>query len=180
MSIALVKSLGVKGCAIWKLDEAGRTGQNPNVDNVSIQLPSVEFETSSINLMGALDVPDVSRVGNMQLSATIPVDVPDAMALIELGKSVSWLITYCSQEYNAIDGTTTPKSYSINVTGFITSIPNAEVNAGAEGTGDITMNLIAYKKVNNTDQIVEFEIDRGKGILKVRDKDLISRFTSLY
>lgn len=180
MSLAIVKSLGVKGCAVWKIKEDGTTEQYPNVDNVSVQLPSVEFETTTINLMGGLDVPDMSRVGNLQLTVNVPVDVPDSMALIELGKSVSWLITYCSQEYDSVTGATTPKAYTITATGFISSIPNAEINAGAENTGDITMNLIAYKKINTTDRITEFEIDRGKGILKVRDKDLIGKFMSLY
>ena len=130
MSLALVKSLGVKGCAVWKIDDEGRLPQNPNVDNVSVQLPSIELETTTINLMGSLDVPDISRVGNLQLTVTVPVDVPSAMELVELGKSVHWLITWVSQEYDSINGTTTPKSYSVDATGFITAIPNAEVNAG--------------------------------------------------
>ena len=40
MSIAIKKGLGVKGCAVWKL-VGGEPGQNPNVDNVSVTLPSV-------------------------------------------------------------------------------------------------------------------------------------------
>lgn len=180
MSIAIKKSLGVKGAALWKVDENGQTGQNPNVDNVPITLPSIELETTSINLMGTVDIPDLSRVGNLQLSATIPLDVPEAMELCELGKTVSWLVTWCSQEYNSVTGETTPKAYSVNATGFITSIPNAEVNAGAENTGDITMNLISYKKNCITDKSTAFEIDRGKGIFKINGKDLYSQFSSLY
>ena len=180
MSIAIKKGLGVKGCAVWKLDENGQTGQNPNVDNIPVTLPSIELETTSINLMGTLDVPDLSRVSNLQLTANIPLDVPEAMELCELGRTVSWLITWCSQEYNAVTGETVAKAYSVNATGFITSIPNAEVNAGAENTGDITMNLIAYKKNCITDKFTAFEIDRGKGIFKINGKDLYSQFSSLY
>ena len=180
MSIAICKSLGVKGCALWKLDENGATGQNPNVDNVSIQLPSIELETTSINLMGTLDIPDISRIGNLQLSATIPLDVPEAMELCELGKSVRWLITWASMTYNAVTSETTPKAFTVEVSGFVTGIPNAEVNAGAENTGDVTMNLISIKKTNATDGIVEYEIDRGKGIFNVRDKDMIGGISSLY
>lgn len=180
MSIAIKKSLGVKGCAVWKLDENGATGQNPNVDNVPVTLPSIELETTTINLMGSVDIPDLARIGNLQLTVNIPLDVPEAMELCELGKTVSWLITWCSQEYNAVTGETTPKAYSVNATGFVSAIPNAEVNAGAENTGDITMNLISYKKNNITDKTVPFEIDRGKGIFKVNGRDLYSQFSSLY
>lgn len=180
MSIAIKKSLGVKGCAIFKLDEDGKAGESPNVDNVPITLPSIELETTTINLMGSLDVPDLSRIGNLQLSATIPIDVPEAMELCELGKTVSWLITWCSQEYNSVTGETVAKSYSVNATGFITSIPNAEVNSGAENTGDITMNLIRYKKNCITDKYVAFEIDRGAGIFKINGNDMYSQFSSLY
>ena len=175
MSVAIVKSLGVRGAAVWKLDDNGTPGQYPNVDNVAITLPSIELETSSLQLMGTLDVPDLSRVGNLQLTVNVPLDVPSAM-----GKVVKWLITWCSQEYNSVTGETTPKSFTVEASGFITSIPNAEVNAGAENTGDITMNLISYKKTNTTDRLVQFEIDRGKGIFNVLGKDLISQFTSLY
>ena len=180
MSLALVKSLGVKGCAVWKLDENGATGQNPNVDNVAVTLPSIELETTTINLMGSMDVPDLSGVGNLQLTVNVPLDVPEAMELCELGKTVSWLVTWCSQEYNSVTGETTPKAYSVNATGFISAIPNAEVNAGAENTGDITMNLISYKKTNITDKTIPFEIDRGKGIFRLNGKDLYGQFSNLY
>lgn len=180
MSVAIVKSLGVRGASVWKLDDNGAVGQYPNVDNVEITLPSIELETSSLQLMGTLDVPDLSRVGNLQLSVTVPLDVPSAMELLEMGKVVKWLITWCSQEYNSVTGETTPKSFTVEASGFVTSIPNSAVNAGAENTGAITMNLISYKKTNTTDRLVQFEIDRGKGIFNVLGKDLIRQFTSLY
>ena len=180
MSIAITKSLGVKGCALWKLDERGEAGEKPNVDNVSIQLPSIELETTSITLMGTLDVPDVSRIGNLQLSATIPLDVKEAMELCELGKVVKWMVTWASMTYNAESGTTTPKAFKVVASGFVTSIPNAEVNAGTENTGDVTMNLISISKTNITDNIVEYEIDRGRGIFKVKGADIISGISSLY
>lgn len=180
MSVAIVKSLGVRGASVWKLDDNGTPGQSPNVDNVEITLPSIELETSSLQLMGTLDVPDLSRVGNLQLTVNVPLDVPSAMELLEMGKVVKWLITWCSQEYNSVTGETTPKSFTVEASGFITSIPNAAVNAGAENTGDITMNLISYKKTNKTDRVVQFEIDRGKGIFNVLGRDLIRQFTSLY
>ena len=150
------------------------------MDNVSVTLPSIELETTSINLMGSLDVPDVSRIGNMQLSCTIPLDIKEAMDLCELGKTVSWLITWCSQEYNSTTGETVAKSYSVRATGFITSIPNAEVNAGAENTGEITMNLIKYKKECISDKYVAFEIDRGAGIFKIRGNNVYDQFSKLY
>ena len=180
MSIAITKSLGVRGCAVWKLDAEGKRGENPNVDNVAGTLPSIELESTTINLMGSLDVPDVSRIGNLQLSVNIPLDVPKAMELCELGKSVQWHITWCSQFYDSVTGATTPKAFRVEVSGFVTSIPNAEINAGAENTGDVTMNLIAIKKINATDNKVEYEIDRGRGIFKVRGDDLIGQFSRLY
>lgn len=180
MSLALVKSLGVKGCAVWKLDAEGKPGENPNVDNVAVTLPSIELESTTINLMGSLDIPDLSRIGNLQLSVNIPLDVPEALELIELGKSVQWHITWCSQFYDSVTGVTTPKAFRVEVSGFVTAIPNAEINAGAENTGDVTMNLIAIKKVNATDNKVEYEIDRGRGIFKVRGDDMIGQFSSLY
>lgn len=179
MSIAIKKGLGIKGCAVWKLKD-GEPGENPNVDNVSVTLPSIELETTSINLMGSVDIPDVSRIGNMQLSCTIPLDVKEAMDLCEIGKTVDWLVTWCSQEYNSTTGETVAKSYSVRATGFITSIPNAEVNSGSENTGEVTMNLIKYKKECISDNYTAFEIDRGAGIFKINGNDLFAKINSLY
>lgn len=179
MSIAIKKGLGVKGCAVWKL-VVGEPGKTPNVDNTSVTLPSIELETTTINLMGSVDIPDVSRIGNMQLSVTIPLDVKEALDLCELGKTVDWLVTWCSQEYNSTTGETVAKSYSVRATGFITSIPNAEVNAGAENTGEVTMNLIKYKKECISDNYTAFEIDRGAGIFKINGNNLYDQFSKLY
>lgn len=180
MSLALVKSLGVRGCAVSKYDENGNLPANPNVDNVSITLPSIELETTTINLMGSLDVPDISRIGNLQLSVTVPLDVQGAMELLDLGKTVKWHITWASMEYDSVSGATTPKAYSVDASGFVSAIPNAEVSTGAENTGEIAMNLVVYKKTCITDRRVQFEIDRGKGIFKVDGTDLISHLNSLY
>lgn len=67
-----------------------------------------------------------------------------------------------------------------NKTGFITSIPNAEVNAGSEGTADITMNLIAYKKIDSTHNKVIFDIDRGKGTFIFNDKNMMSDIQTMF
>ena len=179
MSIAIKKGLGVKGCAVWKL-VGGEPGENPNVDNVSVTLPSIELETTTVNLMGSVDIPDISRIGNMQLSVTIPLDVKEALELCELGKTVEWLVTWCSQEYNSTTGETVAKSYSVRATGFITSIPNAEINSGAENTGEVTMNLIKYRKDCISDNYCSFEIDRGAGIFKINGNNLYEQFSKLY
>lgn len=180
MSTSLVKSLGIKGCSIWKLDENGRPGANPNADNVAISLPSIELESTTINLMGSLDIPDVTRIGNLQLSVTVPVDVKESIELAEIGKTVSWLVRWCSVEYDTNTAATTPVSYSVYATGLITSIPNAEVNAGAENTGTITMNLIYYKKSRAGETTPIFEIDRGAGVFIVNGKNLLKGYASLY
>lgn len=180
MSVSLFKSLGVKGCAVWRVDDTGNVGQNPNVDNVSVTLPSIDLETTQINLLGSFDVPDISKIGNLQLAVEAPLDVPSAMELVDLGRTVRWLITWCSLEYSSTTGETLPKSFSVDASGFITGVPNAEVNAGSANTGTITMNLLSYKKTNKSDNFVQFEIDRGKGIFKVNERDLISQISSLY
>lgn len=180
MAVSIVKSLGVKGCAIYKKDDTGNVSQIPNADNVAISLPSIELESTTVNLMGSLDVPDVTRLGNLQLSVTVPVDVKASMELAELGKTVSWLIKWCSVEYQTETGATIPVSYQVHATGLITSIPNAEVNVGAENTGTITMNLIRYKKLRVGEAAPIFEIDRGAGVFIVNGQNLLKAYSSLY
>lgn len=179
--IALTKSLGVKGCAIYALSDAGKPLSNtPIADNVSITLPAIELETNSINLMGTFDVPDVSRLGNMQLTVNVPLDVAASQELFTIGRLARWQITWCSQEYDSITGITAIKSYLVTATGFVTSIPNAEVNQGAENTGDVTMNLVTYSKICTTDRKLIFAIDRGKGKFIINGEDIYAKFNLAY
>lgn len=181
MSTSLVKSLGVKGCSIWKVDSiTGLTDTYPNADNIPITLPSIELESTTINLMGSVDIPDISRIGNLQLTATIPVDNSIAMELVEIGKPVKWQIRWVTMEYDSTTSVTTPVSYKVVAAGFVTSIPNSDVNAGAEGTADVTMNLIAYKKIDVTHNKTIFDINRGTGTFIFNDKNMMKDIQSLY
>lgn len=180
MSVAITKSLGIKGCSIWKVRDDDTVSSHPNADNISITLPSIELESTTVNLMGSVDIPDISRIGNLQLTANVPVDTASSLELIELGKSVKWQIRWVTMEYDSTTSVTTPVSYKVIATGFITSIPNAEVNAGSEGTADITMNLIAYKKIDSTHNKVIFDIDRGKGTFIFNDKNMMSDIQTMF
>lgn len=180
MTVACIKSMGVKGAAVYKLNESGTPilGNYPNIDNVPITLPAIEPETTSLNLMGTLDVPDISRIGNMQMSITVPCDNDDAMSLAEMGTLQSWLIAWVSQEYDVATSQLKVVPYKVYVKGFVASLPNAEVNAGAENTGDITMNLVSIKKLR--DNVVKYNIDRTQGLVEIDGKNLTSQFNSLY
>lgn len=180
MSVAITKSLGVKGCSIWRVRDDDTVADHPNADNISITLPSIELESTTINLMGSVDIPDISRIGNLQLTATIPVDAKSSLDLIEIGKSVKWQIRWVTMEYDSTTSVTTPVSYKVFATGFVTSIPNAEVNAGSEGTADVTMNLIAYRKIDSTHNKTIFAIDRGQGTFIFNDKDMMSNIHNMF
>lgn len=177
MSIQVHKSLPIKGCSLWLLENDKPVTSTPQADNISITIPSIEFETTDIGIMGTVSIPDFSRVGNLQLTATIAIDNPDSRVLKRVGHQ-SWMIRYCTSSMNVNTGLEELSSYTIKASGYITSIPNAEVNQGAENTGDIVMNLMSFQKLHDTD--VEINIDRMAGKLEISGINYASEISSLY
>lgn len=179
MSTQLHKSLPIKGAAIWVLDQNGQpVAATPQADNVPITLPSIDFGTTDVNIMGTVSIPDFTRVENFQVTAEISVDNPDSKPLKQVGKQ-AWKITYCTAHIDAATGLETLQGMVVYCTGYIGGIPNAEVNQGSENTATVTMNCMSFKK-QTQEGVIECDIDRSAGKIEIDGKNYTEALASKY
>lgn len=180
MSVCTTKFVGIKGCAVWQCDEKGTAiSENPQIDNTTINAPSIEFDTTDVNLMGTLAVPDFTKLSNFTLSVNIPVDNPEAMKLCVLGLN-QWIISYAVSNLDASTGLETITGYRIYAKGYITSIPSAEISVGGDGTAELSMNLISYKKWALGENTAKYDIDRMTGKVEINGKNYTNSLNSLF
>lgn len=177
MSIQMHKSLPIKGCSLWLLEDDKPITSTPQADNIAITIPTIEFETTDLNIMGTMSIPDFTRIGNLQLTATIAIDNPDSRPLKRVGQQ-SWLIRYCTAYVDVATGLDVIEGYEIKASGYVTSIPNAEVNQGSENTGDIVMNLTSIRKMHGAD--VELDIDRMHGKIEISGINYTTELSNFY
>lgn len=161
MATSLTKFVGIKGCAVYRLIDGVPMTETPQVDNITISVPEITFGTTDVNMMGVVSIPDTTSIDNITLSVNIPIDNPDARHLMAVGLQ-EWKITYVVSNVSS-QGLETLTPCAIYARGWVNNIPNAEISKGGEGTADVSMNLMGFKKVVGTD--VLFDIDRSAGKL---------------
>lgn len=179
MSTQKYKSLPIKGAAIWALNENGEPiSSTPQADNVPITLPSIDFGTTDVNILGTVSVPDFTRLENFQVTVDINVDNPDSKPLKKIGRQ-SWKITYCNAFIDSATCLETLQGIVVYCNGFVGGIPNAEVNQGAENTATITMNCMSFKK-QTQDGVIECDIDRSAGKIEIDGVNYTESVASKY
>lgn len=158
----------VSGVSIYDCDEKGQSSEFPAAIDVSVNLPSIEFESSDISLMGGMSIPDTTRVSNLQITATLEADNPRTRTLVGPG-----LKTWCIRWTETIledTGLQSVIGFTVYARGFVTAIPEGSKELGSQATADYAMNCIAINKKDSTNH-VHYEIDRGQGVLIIDGVD---------
>lgn len=180
MSRTPIKFVKICGVSVWAADENGAAlYDTPQASDVSVSVPSIEFGTTDVNILGTLSVPDFSRLENFQLSATIPIDNPEAKKLMKLGLQ-NWVISYAVANLDSSTGLEQKTGYRIYARGYVSSIPNAEISTGGEGTADVSMNLVSLKKWALGASVPEFNIDRLAGKVEIDGVNYAAEVNALY
>lgn len=179
MSTQIHKSLPIKGAAIWACTEDWTpVSETPQADNVPITIPSIEFGTTDVPIMGTVSVPDFTRLDNFQLTADINVDNPDSKPLKRIGQQ-KWKVTYCTACINSATGLEELQGFVIYASGYVGGVPASEVNQGAENTATITMNCTSFKK-QTIEGVIEQNIDRFAGKIEIDGVNYTSSIGALY
>lgn len=180
MSRTPIKFVKICGVSLWEADENGATLYDvPQASDVTVSMPSIEFGTTDVNILGTLSVPDFTRLENFQLSATLPVDNPEAKKLFKLGLQ-NWIISYAVSNLDSATGLETKTGYRIYARGYVAGIPNAELSTGGEGTSDISMNLVSLKKWALGASVPEYNIDRLSGKVEIAGVNYAAEVNALY
>lgn len=154
----------ISGVSIYACDEKGQSYSEPAAIDVSITLPSIEFESTDVQLMGSLSVPDTTRLGNLQISATLEADNPKTRTLVGAGLK-KWRISW-TENILEPTGLQSVRGFTVFATGYVGAIPEGAKEIGGQATADYTMNCISIYKKDSTGY-VSYDIDRTKGKLIV-------------
>lgn len=161
----------IKGVTIYSCDSNWKPKPTPAAIDRDITIPEQTHPTTDVNLMGTVSIPDQSRIDNMTLTVNVNCDSPEAGELTG-GGVCYWKICWVDEILDAT-GEMTITGYNIYASGYVTGIPEAAKNAGAENSGDLGMNLISIKKtriLDNGEQVV-YDINRVQNRLIRNGKD---------
>ena len=155
----------INGAAIYALDDNGQAESEPSAIDVAITLPALEFETADVNMMGTLSIVDQTRLGNIQVTASLEADNPQTQKLIGPGLK-KWKILWTENVLQPNGG------------GYVTSIPEGAKELGSQAVADYAMNCVSISKTdsNNT---VHYDIDRSQSKLRVNGIDYRARINEL-
>ena len=156
----------IKGVTIYDAPE-GVPSDTPAAVDCTMTLPSISFETGTIQMMGSHTVPDQSRLGDLSMSITVP-DSKDSMPLA--GKGLKSYVGRWVREVTDPSGAIRVVGFVCYFGGYVTQVPQSAKNPGAESTGDYNVEDGKYE---------HFNIDRAAGKLVINGEDYRSEVDEL-
>ena len=164
----------VKGVTIYDAPD-GVPSENPAAIDCTVTLPSISFESGTVQMMGSLTVPDQSRLGDLSMAITVP-DSKDSMSLS--GKGLKSYVARWVREVTDPSGAIRVVGFICYFSGYVTQVPQSAKNPGAESTGDYNVSLVKYRVLEDG-KIEHFNIDRAAGKLVINGEDYRSEVDEL-
>lgn len=175
MALKRIDNYGqIKSCSIYPVVD-GVAADSPAAIDATITLPPITFETSTIQMMGALNVPDQSRLGDLSMSITVP---QSRISIALAGKGLKSYAVKWVQEVHDPSGAVRVVGFVCYVSGYVTQIPESAKSPGAEGTADYNVSVVKYRLLEDG-KIEHFNIDRGAGKLVINGEDYRSEVDNL-
>ena len=164
----------IKACSIYPVVD-GVVSDTPAAIDATITLPVISFETSTVQMMGSLTVPDQSRLGDLSLSITVP---PGKESMSLAGKGLKSYAIRWVQELTEPSGAVRVVGFVGYVSGYVTQIPESAKNPGSDGTSDYNVSLVKYRVLEGGNY-EHFNIDRAAGKLVINGEDYRSEVDDL-
>lgn len=164
----------IKGCSIYRVVD-GVADEKPCAIDCTITPPAISFETATIQMMGSLTMPDQSRLGDMQLSITVPSNNENSINLS--GKGLKSYAARWAQEVTDPSGAIRVVGGVLYMSGYVTQVPESAKNPGGEGTADYNVSLVKYRTLIDGKEM--YNIDRSAGKLVINGEDYRSEVDEL-
>jgi len=164
----------VKGVTIYDAPN-GQPAANPAAIDCTLTLPSITFESGTVQMMGPLTVPDQSRVGDLSMAITVP-DSKNAMDLS--GKGLKSYVARWVREVTDPTGAIRVVGFVCYFSGYVTQVPQSGKEPGADSTGDYNVSLVKYRVLEDG-KYEHFNIDRAAGKLIINGEDYRSEVDEL-
>lgn len=166
----------INGAAIYSLDENGKSESDPSAIDVAITLPALEFETADVNMMGTLSIVDQTRLGNIQVTASLEADNPQTLKLVGPGLK-KWKILW-TENILQPNGLSDVVGFQVTCGGYVTAIPEGSKELGSQAVGDYAMNCVSIVKSDSNNNVY-YDIDRSQSKLRVNGIDYRERINEL-
>jgi hypothetical protein len=161
----IVKTVTIKGTSIYALNENDVAEPLPAAIDVTVTVPSIEFETTEINgVMGSMTVSDDTRVSNIQISANVAADNERTQALYGRGVK-GWKIAKVVESVRP-NGELVNTGFYYYCHGYVQNIAESPAETGGDGKADLIMNCISIRKIDSTGkEYYNFERLNGKIVI---------------
>lgn len=146
-------------------------------DNVSCELPSVEFGTTEIKgagVLGSVDMPSPAQINPMTFTASSRSINKKATALARPGKQGIELRFV--RDVVQADGTVIPAGTKIYITGVNKKYGPGKVEPGTTMDGSHEFEVLRYRQV--IDGVETLLIDKFNYIYKVNGVDYMKKYTA--
>lgn len=161
----------ILGCAVYVDD-----GNTLVAENVDVTLPEVTFEQTSIEALGTLSIPVLSRLaGDLDVTINFVGQDEGFVSAVKSGQrtfEVRW-----AQEIVQPNGDTEPHGYRVYFDGILNNIPAFTTAVGEAGQSALTFHCVRYKVVLDGNEVLN--VDRIAGILEIQGVDVTKDLKSL-
>lgn len=163
----------IKSCSIYPVMD-GVAADTPAAIDATITLPNISFESTTVQMMGSMTMPDHSRLSDMSLSITV---TQSSLTAPLSGKGLKSYVIRWAQEVVEPSDAVRIVGGVCYCSGYVTQVPESAKSPGGEGTSDYTMSLCKYRVLIDGKEM--FNIDRGAGKLVINGEDYRSEIDDL-
>lgn len=124
-------------------------------DNVSCELPSIEFGTSEVKgagILGTVDMPSPTQINAMSFTINSRSVNKKTAALAKTGKQN--LELRFARDVTQSNGTVIPASTKIFITGVIKKYEPGKVEQGATMDGSLEFEVLRYRQVIDGEEVL--------------------------
>ena len=173
----IVKTTTIKGTAIYALDENDVAQPLPAAIDATVQVPSIEFETTEINgVMGSMTVSDDTRIANLQVSANVAADNERTQELYGRGVK-GWKIAKVVESVRP-NGELVNTGFYYYCHGYVTGVAEGSSEVGGDGKADLMMNCTSIRKIDSNGKEY-YNIERLNGKIVINGVDYRSEIDNL-
>lgn len=161
---SITKYITVSANAVYAA-EGGVPLAEPSANDVDVTLPVISHPTTTINMMGSVDLADETRVENLQIT----INCQTSKQTAELLKHKEFIIRFAMQKQDAQTGLVSYAGFVATAYGTPQSFSGGSRSVGEAGAADISISCLKYRLQEDGEDLIE--IDRNAGILKIGGVD---------
>lgn len=140
--------------------------------HASIELPSIEFLSDTVNIGGEMEVPTYGQTGSIEMGVTFNTITEEASSFIA-PIAHSLVVRGSMQVTQRATGMTVTQAVRLEVTGFTKSVENGTFEPGSATDTNVTFELSRIRTFIDDKKI--YEIDKLNQVHEVNGIDYLAK-----